>query len=70
MPTSKVNHEFKVGDVVFVLGRKRTIVEPVVGVDGGWRVDKPVVGFRFWNSADMREWHPRKKPVSETGEPK
>jgi hypothetical protein len=44
----------KSGDKVFILGRKRTLIRPMPNIAGGWEIDKPVEGFRFWNIDTMR----------------
>jgi hypothetical protein len=51
----------KAGDKVQILGRKRTLVRPMPNIRGGWEVDKPVDGFRYWHADDLKPWW---KPVS------
>ena len=54
----------KAGDKVLILGRKRTLVRPMPNIDGGWEVDKPVEGFRYWNLDTMKIWKPVSKGLA------
>ena len=54
----------KAGDKVQILGRKRTLVRPMPNIAGGWEVDKPVEGFRYWNADAMKVWRPVSKGLA------
>ena len=51
----------KAGDTVKILGRKRVLVRQMPNIAGGWEIDKPVDGFRYWHVDDIKPWW---KPVS------
>jgi hypothetical protein len=54
----------KVGDKVQILGRKRTLVRPMPNIAGGWELDKPVEGFRYWNAEALKIWKPVSKGLA------
>jgi hypothetical protein len=54
----------KAGDKVKILGRERTLVRPMQNIAGGWEVDKPVEGFRYWNADAMAVWRPVSKGLA------
>ena len=55
----------KAGDKVQIFGRKRTLVRSMPNIAGGWEVNKPVEGFRYWNADTMKVWHPVSKGLAE-----
>jgi hypothetical protein len=54
----------KAGDKVQILGRKRTLVRQMPNIPGGWEVDKPVEGFRYWNLDTLKTWKPVSKGLA------
>ena len=56
----------KAGDKVRILGRERTLVRPMPNIAGGWEIDKPVEGFRYWNADAMNVWRPVSKGLAAT----
>lgn len=56
----------KAGDKVRILGRNRTLVRAMPNITGGWEIDKPVEGFRYWNADAMKVWRPVSKGLAET----
>ena len=45
---------FRIGDVVLIYGRIRTLVNHYDDIPGGWIIDSPVLGFRSWNVSAMK----------------
>lgn len=54
----------KAGDKVQILGRKRTLVRRMPNITGGWELNKPVEGFRYWSADAMKLWRPESKGLA------
>ena len=63
MPTYKASHRrsYHVGKQVIIRGKVRTLHQKLSEIQGGWIIDKPVEGFRYWNEREMRSCPRRRK---------
>lgn len=49
-----MNHKYKVGDEVEIEGNKTKIRSVLDNIDGGYTVEPPVFGIRYWNEDSMK----------------
>ena len=48
------SHLLEVGTVVKIEQRKTTLIAKIEDITGGWEVDPPVLGDRYWNEDVMK----------------